>query len=186
MSSDQVPARAGRRSASSSRPDRMKVAVAATVLAVVTVVGGCSSGSSGSSAGGKASPSTTQGQGDVFIPSGRGTLSTGGDDSGSRPSTTVGQGLPADPLTYAKSMFAAWRDANQLEAARYGDQPSVTSLFAKTYSKSDAWTGPTCQASKGISTCTWSAKDGSKLTIKLRNEGLGDEKAVTEATFSRT
>ncbi|MGI9119966.1 MAG: hypothetical protein ACR2G7_07590, partial [Acidimicrobiales bacterium] len=164
------------------RTRRLAMAGVALTSSLI-LLAACSGGSSGSSANGKGG-ATAGNQGIGLIPSGRSTQGSSGATTGTQPSTTAGQGLPADPLTYGKALFDAWRTANQPEAGRYATAPAITTLFAQTYARTDDWQGPTCQGMNGTSTCTWMAKSGRKLQVELRNSDLGNPMAVTQVKFA--
>lgn len=175
------PGRTGTRRAVAAPVAHGVRAAAVGAVVVVALLAGCS-GSDAKSGGQAGSPKSEISP--AFVPSGRASIGT--TDTG-QVSTTVGQGLPADPLSYARAFFAAWRDGIQSEAARYATSTAVTDLFAKTYDKADDWQGPNCSAKVvdkiSTSTCTWTAKGGSTLTVRLRNPDLGNQGAVESVSF---
>ena len=152
--------------------------LAAITAAVLMVLLASCSGSSDAAPKANSNPANSNGEVGL-IPANTSPGRAGSD--GSSPPTTTGQGLPTEPPSYAKGLFEAWKAGNKLEAARYGDNATLLNLFAQTYAASDGWKGPNCSAVNGVSTCTWTAKDGRTLDLMLRNDELGNERAVSNA-----
>src|SRR5262249_25079769 len=86
------------------------------------------------------------------------------------PPTTVS--LPPitnDPQSYAKFLFAAWQNNNQQAATQVASNDAISQMFSQAYSPQIQYTFGACDPAAGSVYCTWTAPNGAKITMTVRN-----------------
>ena len=74
-----------------------------------------------------------------------------------------------DPESYAKYLFVSWQNANQQEGAKVASADAVTQMFSQAYSPQTPYTFGMCGPAAGSVFCTWTAQNGAKITMTVRN-----------------
>lgn len=86
------------------------------------------------------------------------------------PVTTVSlPPLSNDTQAYAKYLFAAWQQNNQQAAAQVASADAITQMFSQAYSAQNPYTFGMCDPAAGSVFCTWTAQNGAKITMTVRN-----------------
>ena len=88
------------------------------------------------------------------------------------PPTTTTIPLPpltSDPQSYAKYLFAAWQGNNQQAAAQVANADAIAQMFSQAYSPQSPYTFGMCDPAAGSVFCTWTAQNGAKITMTVRN-----------------
>ena len=102
---------------------------------------------------------------------------TGAPTTTSPPSTTkpvTPTTIPYPPITndtesYAKYLFVAWQNNSQQAAAQVASPDAITQMFSQAYSPQTPYTFGNCNPAAGSVFCTWSAQNGAKITMTVRN-----------------
>jgi hypothetical protein len=85
------------------------------------------------------------------------------------PTTVPFPPITNDPESYAKYLFVSWQNANQQEAAKVASADAVTQMFSQAYSTQTPYTFGMCDPAAGSVFCTWTAQNGAKITMTVRN-----------------
>ncbi len=106
------------------------------------------------------------------------TTSTVAPTTTSPPTTTTKPATPTtipyppisnDTESYAKYLFVAWQNNSQQAAAQVASQDAITQMFSQAYSAQNPYTFGTCDPAAGSVFCTWTAQNGAKITMTVRN-----------------
>lgn len=85
------------------------------------------------------------------------------------PTTVPFPPITNDPESYAKYLFVSWQNANQQEGAKVASADAVTQMFSQAYSPQTPYTFGMCDPAAGSVFCTWTAQNGAKITMTVRN-----------------
>jgi len=82
--------------------------------------------------------------------------------------------IPFPPITndtesYAKYLFVAWQNNSQQAAAQVASQDAINQMFSQAYSAQNPYTFGMCNPAAGSVFCTWTAQNGAKITMTVRN-----------------
>jgi hypothetical protein len=87
---------------------------------------------------------------------------------------TTATTVPFPPITndtesYAKYLFVAWQNNSQQAAAQVASQDAINQMFSQAYSAQSPYTFGACDPAAGSVFCTWTAQNGAKITMTVRN-----------------
>lgn len=85
------------------------------------------------------------------------------------PTTVPYPPITNDTESYAKYLFVAWQNNNQQTAAQVASQDAITQMFSQAYSAQTPYTFGMCNPAAGSVFCTWTAQNGAKITMTVRN-----------------
>ena len=85
------------------------------------------------------------------------------------PTTVPFPPITNDTESYAKYLFVAWQNNSQQAAAQVASQDAITQMFSQAYSASNPYTFGMCDPAAGSVFCTWTAQNGAKITMTVRN-----------------
>ena len=103
------------------------------------------------------------------------------------PVTTTTLPLPTlvanDPESYAKYLFAAWRNNDRTAATRAASENAVGQIFVVAFDAARGYTFTQCGAAAGSAYCTWTASNGSStLVLQVRTATGGQPVQVIGVT----
>ena len=85
------------------------------------------------------------------------------------PTTVPFPPITNDTESYAKYLFVAWQNNSQQAAAQVASQDAITQMFSQAYSAQNPYTFGMCDPAAGSVFCTWTAQNGAKITMTVRN-----------------
>lgn len=85
------------------------------------------------------------------------------------PTTIPFPPISNDPESYAKYLFVAWQNNSQQAAAQVASQDAINQMFSQAYSPQNPYTFGMCDPAAGSVFCTWTAQNGAKITMTVRN-----------------
>ena len=85
------------------------------------------------------------------------------------PTTIPFPTISNDTESYAKYLFVAWQNNSPQAAAQVASQDAINQMFSQAYSPQNPYTFGMCDPAAGSVFCTWTAQNGAKITMTVRN-----------------